>query len=287
MKNKSNKNLKIIRKNLPTNYWVDFFHQVVEMSWKRFVFYYIVFFLIINFFFGYLYYWLEQYAVTIGAKDFSEAYFFSVQTFSTVNFGKFAPLSPIANILVTIQIIFGLLTLAILTGIIFSKFSKPTAKVMFSNNILWTTINKNPFLVLRLANARKNKILKANLTINFLHKEETQEGVTYTRFKALKLERNFSPFFALSWTAFHPIDKESPFYNLKEEDLEKMEFDLYAVLTGIDSTHGQNIHCSQSYNPKDIVCGGQFSDIITEDGPGRRIIDFSKFHDINYSEENE
>ena len=279
------KGLTIKRKNLPSSYWVDLFHQVVEMSWKKFIFFYFVFFLTINFIFGYFYYWLEQYALTIGAKTFSEAYFFSVQTFSTVNFGKFSPLSPIANILVTIQIIFGLLTLALLAGIIFAKFSRPTAKVLFSKNILQTTINKKPFLVFRLANIRKNKILKANLTVNYLFKEVTSEGPAYTRFKPLKLERTFSPLFALSWTAFHPIDEDSPFYNLDSNEAEKLKFDLYVVLTGIDSTHGQNIHCSHNYQYDDFVIGGQFVDIISESKTGVKIIDYSEFHKIAISEE--
>ncbi|PCJ16851.1 MAG: ATP-sensitive inward rectifier potassium channel 10 [Candidatus Cloacimonadota bacterium] len=267
-------------KNLPDEYWTDFYHNLIKKPWVDLLIIFVILILGINIIFAFLYMIGGPCISNIKSGAFLQYFYFSIQTFTTVGFGQMAPINDYANIIASIEATMSNLIFALLTGLFFAKFSLPTSKVMFSNQILITRNNGTKTLLFRTANARANHIVDATVHVCALIHETNSEGVNMRKLHTLKLNRCFSPIFSLTWTIMHTIDSSSPLYTLKDKDYENLKIDFFATLAGTDSTLVQNIHSMKIYNSNDISFGGQFEDILTIFEDGRREIDFSKFHQI-------
>ena len=212
--------------------------------------------------------------------SFADAFFFSVQTLSTIGYGGMTPKGLGANIVVTFEAFFGLGLVAVTTGLIFARFSRATARVVFSRVAVITNFEGVPTLMFRAANQRGNQILEAEVMLNLLRQTRTSEGHVFRRFQELKVERARTPMFALTWTVLHTIDESSPLYGATREDLLEWQAEIVIVLSGADDIFAQRIHARHSYLPDEILWNQRFEDVLHLDEAGNRIIDYGRLHDV-------
>lgn len=258
----------------------DLYHWLLTISWGLFAVLGLSAYLVSNAVFGLLYL-LDPQGIS-GARpgNFADAFFFSVQTIGTIGYGVLAPRDIYANCVMTIENFFGLSFVAVATGVIFARVSRPTARVMFSRNALITRYDGRPTLMFRAANERANRVLEAEVTVSLTRDNVTAEGRVMRRFQDLKVERARSPLFALTWSVMHVIDETSPLYGLSEDVLSAEGGQILVVLSGIDETFAQRIHARHAYLPSDVVWNRHFVDVILDDGKGGRVVDYGRFHDL-------
>jgi inward rectifier potassium channel len=260
----------------------DAYHTLLSLSWSKFLTLLIFTYLIINTTFAILYMACGPDALSgVGhetkSRHFTDAFFFSVQTFSTIGYGKLTPASIAANILVTLEALTGLLSVALATGLIFSRFSRPTARVMFSDSAVVTDHDGTLSLIFRMANQRQNQIVEANVSVVISIYETTKEGERFRTFYDLKLERSHSPLFALTWTIVHSIEKDSPLFGKTKQDLVDSEVEILVTMSGIDETFSQTVHSRFSYTPDEIHWHKKFTDMLTRKD-GLVSVDMSRMH---------
>jgi inward rectifier potassium channel len=214
--------------------------------------------------------------------SFEDAFFFSVQTLATIGYGTMAPVSRFAHIVVTIESVLGILAVGSFAGVAFARLSRPTARVLFSDNIVVSPRDGVPHLQFRVANWRTNFIIEATLRLYILKSQTTLEGEVLRAPLELRLVRSTNPVFFLTWTVMHPIDASSPFFG--EERMGKLRADrtpIYASLTGYDQTLGQTVHAYAEYSIDDIIPNARFVDMVKDLPEGGREIDFSLFHEVD------
>jgi inward rectifier potassium channel len=257
----------------------DLYHFLLGATWGRVIGALSVLFLVSNALFAVAYLLTDGIA---GARpnSFWDAFFFSVQTMGTIGYGTMSPKNFAGNVLVTLEAMVGLLGLAIATGLVFAKFSKPKARVLFSRVAVIGERDGIPTLMFRVANERSSHVVEANIRAAVLRQETTAEGERFRRIHYLDLVRSQSPVFVLSWTVLHQIKPGSPFYGATPQSVAQQEAEIVVTLTGIDETLSQNIHTRYSYGPEDIRWNARLADIFETAPDGRQRLDFSKFHDI-------
>lgn len=199
---------------------------------------------------------------------------------ATIGYGALYPRTPYANWVVAIEALFGLLGVAIVTGLAFARFSRPTARVMFSRVAVIAPHNGVLTLMYRTANQRYNQILEAQQRVTLVRNEITAEGNFMRRFYDLQLLRSQTPLFALTWTVMHPLDENSPLYGLTAEMLVSQEVEILVTFTGLDETVSQTIHARHSYIPEEILWNMRFVDILSRTPDGQRFIDYTRFHEV-------
>jgi len=267
----------LVKVGLSRAWWRDFYHSWLVASWRQVFLLVTVVFVLINCLFGLLY-------MKVGGIEnaqpgsFSDAFFFSVQTLATIGYGRMSPVSIPANLLVTLEAFCGITGVALVTGLMFAKFARPSARVLWSEVCVVARQDGVPSLMLRVANARGNQVVEAQLRVGLMRSEVTREGESVRRMHDLRLVRSSSAVFALSWLAVHPIDEKSVLYGRTPEDLKAMNAELYCSLTGLDETFNQTIHARHSYNIDEIRWGERFVDLIGNLPDGRAAIDYTKFH---------
>lgn len=212
--------------------------------------------------------------------SFPDAFFFSVQTFSTIGYGVMSPKGPFASALVTLEAFVGLLTVAMATGLMFSKFSRPTSRVLFSDRAVITVRSGKPTLMLRMANERSNDIIEAAFRVTVLKPEVTPEGETMRRLYDLKLVRGDTPLFTITFTAIHVIDEGSPLWCETPESLVESQMRIMVTVTGLDGTIGQTIHARHVYEAPDVAWNARFVDVLSSTKGGGLVVDYTKFHEI-------
>jgi inward rectifier potassium channel len=260
----------------------DIYHFLLRRSWTAFFLVVASGFLCANALFALLYVAQPGSVQNARPGSFEDAFFFSVQTLATIGYGGMAPATRYAHIVVTFEALIGILSVALVTGITFSKFARPTARIEFSNRMVVTSRNGVPHLMFRLANWRQNQVLEAQLRLAVLLTETTAEGETLRRPHELVLTRDRNPLFSLTWLAMHRIDETSPFHAPGAlERLRAQKAQLFVTLYGVDETVGQNIHARHRYELDDIVWGGRFRDLLTDLEDGSRLLDFRVFHQID------
>jgi inward rectifier potassium channel len=258
----------------------DLYHFLISGSWPRLLGFVALGFVASNTVFALGYLAVPHSIAHAHPGSFSDAFFFSVQTMATIGYGLEAPRTLWANILVVFEALVGLVGLALVTGLAFAKFSRPTARVVFSRQAVISPHEGVPSLMFRMANARGNNIVEAQLHVVFVRNETTTEGDTMRRFYDLDLVRRRSALFRLSWTAIHPITERSPFHGASPADLEAVQAEVVVSLLGFDETFSQTIHTRYSYRSTDIVWGARFVDILRQRPDGESYVDYEHFHDL-------
>jgi inward rectifier potassium channel len=186
-----------------------------------------------------------------------------------------------ANTVVTIEAMIGVMGIALMTGLAFARFSRPTARVMFSRVAIITQHEGMPTLIFRTANQRRNMILEAQMGVYLMRDDITLEGESIRKIYDLKLVRNQTPSFSLSWSVMHIIDESSPLYGMTAELLTQTQALLMISLSGIDETVAQIVHTRHSYGANEILWNHQFVDIMYYNTPDRhRYCDYTHFHDV-------
>lgn len=255
-------------------FFSDAYYHLISASWGQLLVYGFVGYLFVNLLFGTLY-WVQADSVVNSDGGWLESFYFSVQTFSTIGYGSMSPDSTWAHILVTVESFIGLVAVAVGTGLIFSKFSRPSARINFSKTMVVHYRNGVKTLNFRIANERSSsRIINAKLRLSVLLTTKTAEGHEVRRFHPLKLVRDEMPMFALMLNVFHEINEESPFFNMTPEEYKENVGIFVASFEGIDDTFSQTVQSNHVYQAKDIEYGAQFVDMIEfEEGPdGKRIL---------------
>jgi len=258
----------------------DLYHTVLTMPVAGLLLLLAGAYLSINVVFGLLYMVVPGSITNARPGAFLDAFFFSVQTLSTVGFGDKSPHGLYADSIVTLESFFGLLNIAITTGLVFARVSKPTARVLFSRVAIVTQFDGVQTLMFRAANQRGNQVLEAQVTVNMARQVTTVEGHTMRAFVDLQVVRARSPLFLLSWTIMHRLDETSPLYGQTPESMKAEGADIIVVLSGVDETFAQRIHARHVYSADQILWDKQFVDILSLTPEGRRSIDYRKFHDV-------
>ena len=257
----------------------DLYHWVLTLTWGQFFGFLTLAFVVVNALFAGLY------ALAPGsvanATGLADCFFFSVETFATIGYGEMAPQNDYAHTVVVIEAFVGLLGTALVTGITFARFARPTARILFSSRCVIAPRNGVPHLMFRLANWRRNQIIEAQVHVIVLLTETTREGETMRRPTPLKLVRDKNPMFALTWTVMHEIDESSPFHGPDAlQSLRDQRAEVFVSMSGLDETIMQTIHARCRYLLDDVVPQARFADILTTLDDGTRVVDYDKFHDI-------
>ncbi|BAZ28797.1 K+ channel inward rectifier domain-containing protein [Cylindrospermum sp. NIES-4074] len=262
------------------SYWRDPYHLLLTIPWTGFLSLICIFYVTINTIFALAYWAGGDCIANARPGSFSDVFFFSVQTLASIGYGAMYPKTTYANIIVTIEALIGVMGIAVMTGLAFARFSRPTARVIFSRVALITVYEGLPTLTFRTANQRRNMILEAQMRVYLMRDEITAEGQFMRRIYDLKLLRNQTPSFTLSWSVMHVIDESSPLYGMTPESLIQTNTMLIASVSGIDETVAQVVHARHSYGTDDILWNNQFVDIIHQTPDGHRYIDYQHFHDV-------
>jgi len=270
--------------------WLEGFapyHQLLTVSWSAFLGIAAAFYLLLNILFALTYLAagtdaLEGPGGAMLGGSFGRAFFFSVQTFATIGYGQLAPNGLIANLLVTVEALVGLMYQALATGLLFARFARPTFSVVFSRHAVIAPYNDGQALMFRIANKRRNEILQLEVQVLFTEKRDDSGGGTTRRYSLLALERNRVTFFPLSWTIVHPIGADSPLAGRSLDDLRRTEAEILVLLTGTDETFEQTVHARSSYGADEIVWNARFrSMFLGADTRARVAVDVSRIHDID------
>jgi len=258
----------------------DIYIHTLNASWPKLIALMTVLYILLNAIFANLYLLVPNSIENARAGSFTDAFFFSVQTMATIGYGKLVPLDTFANIMVTIEALIGLGGLAVATGILFAKLSKPTARVLFSKVAVIGQLDGAKTFIFRLANERSSRIVDPSIKVVIIRDEVTVEGHKVRRIHDLELVRNFIPVLLISWSVYHKINKESPLYAATPESLKANNTEIIVSLNGLDETLSQIVHSQHSYIAEEILCSGYFVDIINRDASGRISVDYKKFHEV-------
>jgi inward rectifier potassium channel len=265
------------------------YHNLITMSWRKFWLLVVCGYLIINIFFAFIYMLcgpgsLDGTSGNSTFHRFMDALFFSAQTISTVGYGHISPRGMASNSIAALESMMGLLAFALATGLLYGRFSRPSARIVFSENILVAPyLEKGKGLMFRLANLRRNLLIDLEIEIMFSF-NEVVDGKTLRRFYPLRLERRKVSILTLNWTVVHPLDDNSPLIDMTMDDLERSEAGFTILLRAFDDTFSQTVHARTSYQHDDVIWGAKFNPIFNRDANGGLILDLSKINDYERTE---
>jgi inward rectifier potassium channel len=274
----------VVREGLSFFQSLSAYHALLTMSWTRYFLSSAAAYFATNLLFGTLYFLCGPGALH-GAEGespgqrFADCFFFSVQTLATIGYGRVSPLGLAANLLVTVEALTGLLGFALVTGLLFARFSRPNAKVLFSDTAVVAPYQGITGFMFRIANARRNQLIDVTATVS-LGWWERVDGREVRRFHELALERRKVVFFPLQWVIVHPIDERSPLFGMTEELFRAANPEILILLTAVDETFAQTVHTRSSYKEHEIVWNARFSDMFVPRADGRIGIDMRKLNQI-------
>ena len=276
-----------VRRGAPSALRRDLYFYFMAGGWGRLLGSLLLIYLMINLVFAALYIVEPGSVANARLGSFVDAFFFSVQTISTIGYGAMSPSSDYANVLVTVEAVVGVLGVAMATGLMFAKASRPKASVLFSDVCVVTRYEGTPSLMFRVGNARGNEVVEASMRLTLLKDEVSPEGHRLRKLYDLKLRRDTSPLFVLSWVLIHPIDEESPLYGVTQEGASEQIAALIATMTGFDATYAHTTHARCFYYPEQLRWGHRFVDVISNLSDGRMVIDYNAFHQTHPEGEGE
>ncbi len=261
---------------------LSLYHTLITATWVKFFAAVSISYIFLNTCFGIAYLLCGSEALSGAGAELGvlRPFFFSVQTFATIGYGHIHPVGLLPNIIVTLESIVGLLWLALATGLVFARFSRPIARIAFSDVAVIAPYKGITAFEFRIANERQNQIIELEAKVLCSRFAEA-EGKRTRRFDALALERNKVSFFPLNWTIVHPIDEMSPLYGQTEKDFRESETEFLVLLTGIDETFSQTVHARSSYLFDEVVWNAKFGSIYNPaPDNGRLTIDMRRLHEF-------
>ena len=265
---------------LSQGFWTDLYHRAMTVYWPVFFGSAAVLFVTLNAVFGFLY-WLGHEPIANAEGNGPLAYFyFSIETLATVGYGDMHPQTDYGHLIATVEIFTGMSFLAVMTGLIFARFSRPRARFVFASTAVISRHEGRQALMIRTANARHNTISRASARLWLIRAERSKEGDQLRRFYELKLDRSEHPMFVLSWMLFHIIDKESPLHEATASDLEEGDALLVLNVGGLDDSSAQQLYARHVYSWRDIRWQHRYKDITSVSPQGRFLLDYTKFNDV-------
>jgi inward rectifier potassium channel len=265
---------------LDQGFWSDLYHRSMTVYWPVFFGSAALIFVMLNAVFALLYALGNQPIANVSTERFLELFYFSIETLATVGYGDMHPQTDYGHFIATIEIFTGMCFLAVLTGLVFARFSRPRARFVFADNPVVGTRDGRPTLMIRMANARHNAISRATARLWLLRIEKSMEGDQFRRFHELKVERGEHPIFMLSWTIFHIIDEHSPLHGATERTMAEADASIVLNVGGLDDASAQQLYARRVYGAEDIRWGYRYRDITGVSPEGRYQLDYTKFSDI-------
>jgi inward rectifier potassium channel len=269
----------VIAEGLRLSFWADISHRCMTASWPSFIGGAALVFLAFNAAFAFFYWIGNQPISNVPDGAYIDYLYFSIETLSTAGYGDMHPQTHYGHFVATIELFTGIFSMSLMTGLIFARFSRPNARLLFADHPVISNHEGKPTLMIRLANERHNIIGNASARLWLLRSEMSLEGQSFRRFYELRLVRNEHPALALSWTLYHVLDQESPLYPLDPEALTASGVSLVVVVSGYDVVAAQTVHARKSYDHSDIRFGHRYADILGNSEDGRLRIDYSRFHE--------
>ncbi|HEY2091642.1 MAG TPA: ion channel [Thermoanaerobaculia bacterium] len=260
------------------------YHYFLTMSWTRFLALVSGVYLLANAAFAFVYVACGPDALTgfpaMGRGErLANAFFFSVDTLATIGYGSIAPTNTLANVVVFFESLAGLLGFALVAGIVFARFARPMAQIVFSDKAIIAPYRGYTAFMFRIVNQRSNELVQLEAKVMLTRRKRGVDGER--EFISLKLERETVVFFPLTWTLVHPIDEKSPLHGMTERDLLSCDSEFLVLLNGFDETFSQTVHTRSSYRGDEIVWGATFKSIFNPPKPdGTLSVDIRKLHDI-------
>ncbi|HMH84985.1 MAG TPA: ion channel [Gemmatimonadaceae bacterium] len=275
----------VVRDGLNPLSSMSLYHWLLTISWPKFLAFITGSYVAINTLFAFAFLLLgtdalQSSAGSFAGQPFYRAFFFSVDTFATIGYGNITPVGVVANTLVTIEALLNIVGVALATGVIFARFSRPSTRIIYSRNAIVAPYRDKMALEFRIANARSSQLIDVQIQA-ILTKIEQVGGSAVRKFYELSLERNRVVFFPLSWTVVHPIDSASPMWGLTHSDLVNGDAELLVLLIGTDETVSQTVHSRSSYQADEIVWGAKFANMFMRtEAEGIIGMNLSRIHDI-------
>jgi len=269
----------VVTEGLDLAFWADISHRCMTASWPAFIGGAALVFVTFNACFA-LFYWLgDQPISNVPGGAYIDYLYFSIETLSTAGYGDMHPQTHYGHFIATIELFTGIFSMSLMTGLIFARFSRPSARLLFADSPVISSHEGEPTLMIRLANERHNIIGNATARVWLYKDTVSKEGQSFRRFYELPLMRSESPALALSWTLFHIIGEESPLHGLDAGDLKVNGVSLVVVVSGYDVVAAQTVHARKSYDHPDIRFGHRYAEILDTTDDGRLRIDYSRFHE--------
>ena len=267
---------------LAPGFWSDLYHRSLSVYWPVFFATAAAIFIVLNAVFAFLF-WLGNDPIANVAPNLPlplSLFYFSIETLATVGYGDMHPQTNYGHLVATVEIFTGMSFLAVMTGLIFARFSRPRALFLFADHPVVTMQQGRPTLMIRTANARNNTISQANARLWVIRLENTTEGHQLRRYYELKLDRREHPMFGLSWTLFHIIDETSLLYDLTPGDLAAMEAVLVVNVSGVDDNSAQQLYARKIYSCEAIRWSHRYDDMTSLSAEGRLVLDYRLFHRV-------
>jgi inward rectifier potassium channel len=269
----------IIAEGLNLSFWADISHRCMTASWPSFIAGAAAVFVIFNAIFAALYWIGHNPVANVPGGAYIDYLYFSIETLSTAGYGDMHPQTHYGHFIAAVELFTGIFSMSLMTGLIFARFSRPSARLLFADNPVISHHEGKQTLMVRFANERHNIIGNATAKLWLLKNIVSQEGRSFRRFYELPLLRSEHPALALSWTLYHEIDEASPLHGQTADDLEAAGVTLVVVVGGYDVVAAQSVHGRKSYDHPEILFGHRYADILSEMDDGRLRIDYGKFHD--------
>ncbi|RYU93670.1 ion channel [Emticicia agri] len=268
------------RKGQSFEAWLNIYNRFIIMPWKIFFLIVLLVYLLLNFIFAITYYLigvehLIGVNMTSTHSQFWDAFFFSAQSLTTVGYGRISPDGFAASWVSSIESLVGLMMFAIVTGLLYGRFSRPNPRILFSDNALIAPYLNINALMFRMVNERSNQLINMEVSLVF-SKIEERNGLPTRRYYGLSLERAKVNFFPTDWTIVHPLTEDSPLYNETPESLAASDAEFMIAIQGVDDTFADAIHVRHSYKAEELVWGAKFTPMVEEDGEEIYILDLKK-----------
>jgi len=269
------------RVGLPFFNTANNYHTLITMSWAKFWIMVVSGYALLNVIFALIYMSfgpgsLDGSSGSTTFNHFWDAFFFSAQTISTVGYGHISPRGMAANSVAALESMMGLLAFALATGLLYGRFSRPSAQIIYSKNILIAPYLENSKgIMFRLANLRRNILIDLEIEIIFSFNEYV-DGKVMRRFYPLEVERRKVSVLTMNWTIVHPLNENSPLVDMTKEDLQNSEASFAILLRAFDDTFSQTVHSRTSYQCNEIVWDAKFKPVFNRDENGRIVLDLSK-----------
>ncbi len=282
---KQDGSINVKRRGLPFFRAYDNYHKLITMSWTKFWLLIFACYVVINVLFAFIYLaigvqYLNGAEGTNSYQHFLDAFFFSAQTISTVGYGRISPTGVATNSVAALESMMGLLTFALATGMLYGRFSRPSAKITYSKNLLVAPyLETSRGLMFRLANLRRNTLIDLEIEIIFSYNEDV-DGKILRRFYQLEVERKRVSILTLNWTVVHPLDDKSPLKDMTPEDLKRTQASFAILLRAFDDSFSQTVHSRTSYQHDDLVWGARFKPAFDRDEEGRIVLDLSRISEF-------
>jgi inward rectifier potassium channel len=269
----------IVAEGQRLKFLADISHRCMTASWPAFIGGAVLVFIAFNALFAAFYMFGNQPISNVPGGDYIDYVYFSIETLSTAGYGDMHPQTHYGHFIAAVELFTGIFSMSLMTGLIFARFSRPNARLMFADHPVVSNNEGKLTLMVRLANERHNIIGNATAKLWLLRNEVSREGRTFRRFYQLPLVKHEHPALALSWTLYHTLDETSLLHGLDADGLEAAEVSLVVVVTGYDVVAAQTIHARRTYNHSEILFGQRYADILDTSEDGRIRIDYNRFHE--------